>query len=513
MMNNFFQQVFSLLTTPAGSLTYHLVLAFTVVGVLQVAISHAKQADASQSKRMITGLSMLLLLQFALFISAALAWQDLIYGEIFLPAIDRMISLLSVIVIVWLWAFPKPSRLADGVTIMLALFSIGVATFASLYWFQVAYGAPFNGSYPDTLISFVAIAILSLGLLLLLIKRPENWGSGLAMLALLLSGYLYNLAFPPPDGDYSGAMRLAQMAAYPLLFALPSRLASSAPKQTTTIQIIQEQPQMNLTEEQRAILENRPSYTDPKVLQSLLTLASERDFDRICCEIAASICRIMQSDLCLLVTPSGDSDKILLQCGYDVVQEKELSSFLMDSQSLPVLTAALKLGRVRRIPAGSTSPDLDTLVKSLNLDRSGNLLVVPVLSTEGSLVMGVVLLSPYSERDWSQGDQFYLTILAKLMVHFLQHSQEIVNLQNELADLKRNMVLVDTQTKTNLLALDEQTAQDESDARDQELEQLRGELRLVLEEIAFLRLEAEQIDQIKASFATGEAMSETSNLT
>jgi hypothetical protein len=308
-------------------------------------------------------------------------------------------------------------------------------------------------------------------------------------------------------------MRLAQMAAYPLLFALPSRLASSAPKQTTTIQIIQEQPQMNLTEEQRAILENRPSYTDPKVLQSLLTLASERDFDRICCEIAASICRIMQSDLCLLVTPSGDSDKILLQCGYDVVQEKELSSFLMDSQSLPVLTAALKLGRVRRIPAGSTSPDLDTLVKSLNLDRSGNLLVVPVLSTEGSLVMGVVLLSPYSERDWSQGDQFYLTILAKLMVHFLQHSQEIVNLQNELADLKHDMVLVDTQTKTNLLALDEQTAQDESDARDQELEQLRGELRLVLEEIAFLRLEAEQIDQIKASFDTGEAMSETSNLT
>ena len=512
MMNDFFQQVFSLLTTPAGSLAYHLVLAFSIVGALQAAIGQARQADTSQSRRTITGLSLLLLLQIALFMAAALVWQDLIYGDIFLPAFDRGISLLSVVVIVWLWAFPQPSRLADGATILLGLFAITITTFASLYWFQVAYGLPYNGSYPDAVTSLVATIFLSIGVLILLIRRPENWGSGLAMLVILLTGYIYNLVFPPPNGDYSGALRLAQMAAYPLLIALPTRLASSAPKPTTTIQIIHEEPSALLSEEQRAVLENRPSYTDPKVIQSLLTLASERDVDRICCEIAASICRIMQSDLCLLVIPSGKSERILVQCGYDLIREQNLSSFEMDSQFLPVLTAALKLGRVRRIPTGSTSPDLVALVKSLNLERSGNLLVVPVLSSLGDLVMGIILLSPYSERDWSQGDQFYLTILAKLMVQFLQHSQEIAYLQDELANFKQEMKLVGAQTGVNLMAADEKNALVSSDAKDQELEQLRGELRLVLEEIAFLRLEAEPINRLKSSVPTGEAGIDSSAL-
>ena len=75
-MENFTQQLFSILTTQPGNLVYHLILAFSVVAGLQAAIVARKNNPEVVAKRMILGLFILLLPQLILFLSSGLAWQQ-----------------------------------------------------------------------------------------------------------------------------------------------------------------------------------------------------------------------------------------------------------------------------------------------------------------------------------------------------------------------------------------------------------------------------------------------------
>ena len=104
-MSAFLQQVFSLLTTNTGSLAYNLVLAFSIVAALLVAVSQMRSHPALQFalpfRRMLIGLSLLLLLRMVLFLSAGLAWTGLIDAGVVLPALERGVDLLSLLVIVW----------------------------------------------------------------------------------------------------------------------------------------------------------------------------------------------------------------------------------------------------------------------------------------------------------------------------------------------------------------------------------------------------------------------------
>jgi hypothetical protein len=64
--------------------------------------------------------------------------------------------------------------------------------------------------------------------MLLLIRQPEGFGNGLGMVILLFLGHLAHLVTPLPQGDFPGAVRLAQLAAFPLLLTLPQRFAAGA---------------------------------------------------------------------------------------------------------------------------------------------------------------------------------------------------------------------------------------------------------------------------------------------
>ena len=73
-MGAFFEQLLILLTTPPGNLVYHAVLAFSIFGALQASINHWRSSSFPQGRRMVVGLALLLLGQFALFAAAGLAW-------------------------------------------------------------------------------------------------------------------------------------------------------------------------------------------------------------------------------------------------------------------------------------------------------------------------------------------------------------------------------------------------------------------------------------------------------
>ena len=222
-MASFFNEIFTTLTTPPGSLAYHIVIAFSVAGALPLAVANLYTSGFPQSRRMLLGLLLLLAGQFLLFLSVGFSWQDVIISPLLLPILDRAVAALSLILIIWLWAFPEPLRMADAATFLLALLVLIISAFSALFWINQGSITSYNGSLPDLLWGAVNLLLILLGGFLLFMRRPNSMGVALAMLLLLFLGHLTHLLAPLAGSHLPGAVRLAQVAAYPLLLTLPQR--------------------------------------------------------------------------------------------------------------------------------------------------------------------------------------------------------------------------------------------------------------------------------------------------
>ncbi len=108
-------QIFNVLTEPAGSLIYHLILVFSIAGAFQAALVHWRTSEFPQTRRMMFGLGLMLVAKFALFLLSGLEFQGVMNLPVILPPLDRALTLFSLLWMLWLWNFPEPSRLADAV--------------------------------------------------------------------------------------------------------------------------------------------------------------------------------------------------------------------------------------------------------------------------------------------------------------------------------------------------------------------------------------------------------------
>ena len=114
-------QILSVLTEPAGSLIYHLILVFSIAGALQSAFVNWRSSEFPQARRTMFGLAVLLIAQITLFLVSGIGIQGIINLPLFLPPLDRAVTLFSLVWLIWLWAFPEPSRPADAGTWLLSL--------------------------------------------------------------------------------------------------------------------------------------------------------------------------------------------------------------------------------------------------------------------------------------------------------------------------------------------------------------------------------------------------------
>jgi signal transduction histidine kinase len=415
-MNTFLGNVFTLLTTPSGNLIYHLCLVVCIGGALQGSIHHWRISQFPQARRMMTGLAVLLGLQLLQFIASALVWQGLLVSQAVLPPLDRAVSLLSLVWIVWLWTFPEPLRLADAAAILLTLLGVTAFGVTAVFWNQSPTGN-FNLSMFDLGWHGFSLAIVLLGLLILLVRRPNGWGNGLAVLLLAFLGHLAG-AFLPAAGDFPGAVRLAHLALFPILLTLPQRFPLGTPGQ----------PVADKTEQ--PIAERRRYSTDPKTFHALLSLAGELDPAKISRAVTRGIAQAMLADLCFLLTLNDDKT-LNIVCGYDLIREEALEGTTVDKENIPLLANAIQRGRPLRLPASSTSSDLKGLGQILGLTNPGHLLSVPISASDRSPLGGLLLLSPYSNRLWSAEDQSYLANVATLFVPILERGQRLAALEVE----------------------------------------------------------------------------------
>lgn len=417
-MDSAFSQIFTILTEPAGSLIYHLILVFSIAGAFQAAFIHWRANEFPQTRRMITGLSVLLLAQIALFAAGGVGRQGLLNLPLILPPLDRALTLFSLLWILWLWNFPEPSRAADAVIGLLSAFIFAGLALAFVSYAQDPARLPYNETLDDGIWQLASIATAIFGLLLLALRRPNGWGYGLAVLTLAFAGHLTHMILGRLDGNFPGAVRLAYLAAFPMLMTLPQRF----PTPTATPASVRQDTSPE---------ERRRYSADPKTFHALLGLAGESNADRLSQAIARAVAQTMLADLCFLIYLTDNKNQLQIASGYDLIREEALEGGSLNKSMMPMLANSLQRGRPMRLPSSSTSADIKGLGDLLGLTNPGHILSVPIVTPEKDSLGGVLLLSPYSNRLWSAEDQAFLSNIAVSLVPIIQRGQKMISLEQK----------------------------------------------------------------------------------
>ncbi len=366
-----FTQAFSLLADPPGNLIYHLVLVFSISGALQAAFLHWRVSAFPQARRTVLGLIILMVPQVLLFIISGLGWQGIINLTVFLPPLDRAMTLISLVWIIWLWAFPEPGRAVDAATTLLTLFIATSLALSLAAWGGQPPGTLYNTTVDDLLWQIVSLGLIAVGIILIVARRPNGWGNGLAVLILALLGHSLHVIFGREGGNYPGIVRLAYMAMYPFLMTLPQRFP---------MPVLLDRP---ITNKQDTPVEERRHYsTDPKTFHSLLALAAETDTEKVGAAITRGIAQTLLADLCFLIYLNEDTNNLVISSGYDLIREESLEGSSVSKTATPMLSNALQRGRPLRLPASSTSADIKGLGDLLGLSNLGHMMSVPITTPE-----------------------------------------------------------------------------------------------------------------------------------
>jgi signal transduction histidine kinase len=488
-MSNLFQQIYNILTTYPGNLIYHLELTFAIAIAFLAAWIQRRPGDPTVERRIFTGLSILFLGRLVTFVLAGLAWQGLLNEHLLLPPVDRAITLLTILILVWLWAFPLPSRPADAATWLLVLLVAVFYVFSMVWWMQSGSQMYYNGTWPDLAAQIAGAVLLVLGCIILYLRRSAGWGFGLGMLLTLLVGTAVYLISLPADGDYPAPVRLALMIAFPLLPALTLHF----PQAATARPVVTQAP----------VPVRHTAGSNPALIQSLMALSNEKDLGRIAHVITQAISSAVPAEVCLLASPPDEEDNVTIYCGYDQVIEKTLEGFTLRGQAIPNVTAAIQDGIEQSLGADSMAPDPGAFSKALKLGQIGCLHAAPVLADSGEPLAGVVLLSPYSRRGYSPTERQALIGLLPPVAHLLQRTQVLEELLSELE--KTRQALKDEADEMEWVqgGMETDLAHYAEPARGGVLplpigidtDYVEGELRLALEEIARLNSALSDADQ------------------
>ncbi|HTX92942.1 MAG TPA: ATP-binding protein [Anaerolineales bacterium] len=431
-MSLFLGQILTLITTSPGNLVYHLVLVFAIGGTLQWAIQFMRSSQFPQARRMVIGLGILLGLQMIMFVISGLVWQGLVSSTSVLPPLDRAVSMITLVWIAWIWAFPEPVRMADAATLLLSLLGITVFGVMLAFWTYSSTNS-FNLSIYEVIWQVLSVGIALLGITALFLRKPNGWENGAVMLGLAFFGHLLSL-FVQMEGDFPGFVRLAHLAMFPMLLTLAQRFPAPAATRTAVTPVTVAPgaaPAKSKTQTPAEPIQERRRYsTDPKTFHALMTLASESEGARIGQALTRSIAQAMLADLCFLLT-LGEDKSLSISYGYDLIREENLGGTTIDPESIPLLATALQRGRPLRLPSSSTSSDLKGLGQILGLSTPGHLLSIPITTNDQKPIGGVMILSPYSNRLWSAEDQAYLSNVAPLFVPILERSKQSAQLQAE----------------------------------------------------------------------------------
>lgn len=392
---SFLQDLVELIIVPPGDLVYHLVTLFAIQLILGIALGHwnRQRQDPEAIRLLVAGVGFTLT-RLMLMLIAVLDRIGGLPPVTFLPPFERFLDL--VVILLGIWAFlpivEKYQRV--GVVLLLLMLLLAVIMYAVLaaLWRPLSgRGVHYNGYWHETVWETFSVTALLLALAASLIWRQGDWSMAACLFLLWLSGHALQLFSPyPSESSTAGWVRLANLAALPLVAALAYRRA----------------------------LSTTPAVTDTGmemigVLGAIQRLATSPSADAELRLAAPSIAHMLGADMVAVTLPLSNQTKKLRI----VALHPPTGTVLADQEPVllvsryPILAEAIKSGHPQRVNSPVRDPSIAALYNQLGFERPGPLLAQPLLH-DGSLQGVLMAGNMYSQRDWTIRDEQLLQAVA-----------------------------------------------------------------------------------------------------
>jgi signal transduction histidine kinase len=389
----------NLLTASPGSLVYHLTLAVCLALLFSLARVLRLQVAGQAPLRWSVASGALLALRVAGMTLAGLAWLLVIDGNLILPPLDRFLSLTGLTILGWASLFPRPDR--GGDTGLLAILGLGIVGLAATVAVRGLSADPsaFNQSWADLAWSLAGLLVVLGVAMLTLLRRPAEWEWCMAAWGLLILGYAAHLVLGDPNASLAGYVRLAELSAYPVIVI-------GAARSLTQVEAAK-QHMADLTPSTTVGLQ----VATADAVAGLMSLLNIERISDLATHSLEAICRALRAEYCLLINPPNDAGEFPIASGYDLIRERMIPGAHLDSRHAPQIHNALLEKRAMTIMDDDRSPDCLAIQDALGLPTSGPALVLPLVAGD-ELLGGLLLLSPYARRKWTERELFSLRPIA-----------------------------------------------------------------------------------------------------
>ncbi len=402
-MNILPQALLDIMVSPFPSMVFHLALFFIfLLAILLIRpIQKVRQPIFTQS--ILQGLYLLLSCQVILALLHGLNWQNLLPSGHILPPLDRGVTALAYVWIIWMWASSRISGTADKILIALNIGILVLLGFSIYAWGLVAPNQNFNFSSWDWIWQIFIITALLTGMLLIPLNKRRFWLYGLLIILSNLVGHMGYLMIGNRSADYSSIVRIGQLFSFPLIILLASRLQDKKARSTRYGGIYPSGYQPSLQ-----------PVTDPAALNGWIKVAASSRIEDILPLLSESIAHTMQADVCLLAKLTLPEDENLLIEGFDRFQQRLIPGRKIKKGYIPTISGVFQRGEPLYLSAAGALPaDAFIFPEILGFDQSGDMLVSPVIVNK-QLWGSIVVLSPYTLRYWNAGEQYFFhTIVRK----------------------------------------------------------------------------------------------------
>lgn len=403
-------QAFAVVTSPPGSAVYHILTFFALQAAFGIALGHRwRHGPPSHSTRLAIAAGLAAAARALLFVLGGLGFYGLVAESAILPPLDRAVTLFTLIMLGWALVF-RPGRVwAD---VLMGFGAVGVVILylaLAILWYQAgAFGIAYNPY--DGIWELAKIAVIAIILILLLIFRPNDWGLALGLFLTLGAGVLYHIVDPIRADNYPAPQRIAEMAALPLFAVIAYRHALSYPateKQPAPPETASPPPALVAPSPAKVAL-------TPQAAAALAYIAVGSEDNDFAQRIVEAVGRTLLADITLVFAPSNAEDALSCASVFDLIRERHLPGFSIPSRRVNTIASAIHRGRPARLRIDTHQQELASLSEAINVPQVGPGIMVPFAEEDsGENLGGIIVLSPFTQKEWTPDDHGLLASIAK----------------------------------------------------------------------------------------------------
>jgi signal transduction histidine kinase len=419
--------IFSLLTRPPGDLVFHLITLFALTFMLYAALGQIRaHGSANPFPRLHWATGGALLGRLALMAAAFLGLADVIAPRSLIPPLERFVDLASLGLLAMAFVpllidNTRLGRLLAGANAAVALIVYAAdapswyaasrqatAGFSTLYWGWQAW----------------SLGVAASAAVLTLARRRGQWGFVFIAFAILAAGHALELTASAPAGDVAGWVRLAQLAAYPLLAATVYReyveaRHEAAPRPAPAARAVAGVPE--------------PWAVVDAIRQIGAAADPQLAYQRACSAIATQL----RADVTAIGLPGPTGNQVeLVAIHHPGAAPAPGAVFTLDEQ--PAVKRAIDRRRAVSIGPDDSASEVSGLFGLMGSFVPGPLLIQP-LATDQS-VLGVLLIgNPGSGRPLSAIEAQQARTFADLLGSVLATQRQVDALRQQATELSNTV--------------------------------------------------------------------------